>query len=146
MIQASFSFAAYCFYGRTKDLLNLIEISGNKFHDSSKCFTWNIQVDIPNPHLLLIRGWTIALQPIIFTYIFLWYNQFLHSLLIVFSSQADIRNPLSLLAHNRISAPHRIGRSLYPSWYKQVPTHFSLLFAIEAWNLLGSLKQMGFLF
>ena len=53
---------------------------------------------------------------------------------------------LYLFIHNRISTPHRIRRSLYPSWYKQVPAHFSLLFAIEAWNLRGSLKQMDFLF
>ena len=30
-------------------------------------------------------------------------------------SQSDIRNPLSLLAHNRITAPQFIRRGLYPS-------------------------------
>ena len=33
----------------------------------------------------------------------------------IFHSQSDIRNPLSLLAHNRITAPQFIRRGLYPS-------------------------------
>ena len=35
--------------------------------------------------------------------------------LCVIRSQSDIRNPLSLLAHNRITAPQFIRRGLYPS-------------------------------
>ena len=46
----------------------------------------------------------------------------------------------SLLAHNRITAPQFIRRSLHSSWYKQVPTHCLLLFAIEAGDLLDSVK------
>ena len=62
MIQTSFPFIAYCFYGRTKDLLNLIEMSGNKFHDSSKCFTWNIPSDILNWHSLLTPNYLYGLS------------------------------------------------------------------------------------
>ena len=47
----------------------------------------------------------------------------------------------SLLAHNRITAPQFIRRSLHSSWYKQVPTHCLLLFAIEAGDLLDSVKK-----
>ena len=47
----------------------------------------------------------------------------------------------SLLAHNRITAPQFIKRSLHSSWYKQVPTHCLLLFAIEAGDLLDSVKK-----
>ena len=46
----------------------------------------------------------------------------------------------SLLAHNRITAPQFIRRILHSSWYKQVPTHCLLLFAIEAGDLLDSVK------
>ena len=48
----------------------------------------------------------------------------------------------SLLAHNRITAPQFIRRSLHSSWYKQVPTHCLLLFAIEAGDLLDSVKKI----
>ena len=53
-------------------------------------------------------------------------------------SQSDIRNPLSLLAHNRITAPQFIRRSLQSSWYKQVPTHCLSLFATSAEDLPDS--------
>ena len=46
----------------------------------------------------------------------------------------------SLLAHNRITAPQFIRRSLHSSWYKQVPTHCLLLFATSAGDLLDSVK------
>ena len=46
----------------------------------------------------------------------------------------------SLLSHNRITAPQFIRMSLHSSWYKQVPTHCLLLFAIEAGDLLDSVK------
>ena len=55
-------------------------------------------------------------------------------------SQSDIRNPLSLLAHNRITAPQFIRRGLYPSWYKQIPTHCLLLFATPQGTYLIWLK------
>ena len=51
-------------------------------------------------------------------------------------SQSDIRNPLSLLAHNQITASQFIRRGLYPFCYKQVPTHCLFLSAIEAADLL----------
>ena len=47
----------------------------------------------------------------------------------------------SLLAHNQITASQFIRRGLYPSWYKQVPTHCLLLFAIEAGDFLDLLKS-----
>ena len=47
----------------------------------------------------------------------------------------------SLLAHNRITALQFIRRSLHSSWYKQVPIHCLLLFAIEAGDLLDSVKK-----
>ena len=47
----------------------------------------------------------------------------------------------SLLAHNRITAPQFIRRSLHSSWYKQVPTHCLLLFATPAGDLLDSVKK-----
>ena len=50
----------------------------------------------------------------------------------------------SLLAHNRITAPQFIRRSLHSSWYKQVPTHCLLLFAMEAGDLLDSVKIICF--
>ena len=49
----------------------------------------------------------------------------------------------SLLAHNRITAPQFIRRSLHSSWYKQVPTHCLLLFVIEAGDLLDSVKYLS---
>ena len=47
----------------------------------------------------------------------------------------------SLLAHNQITAPQFIRKSLHSSWYKQVPTHCLLLFAIEAGDLLDLVKK-----
>jgi len=47
----------------------------------------------------------------------------------------------SLLAHNQITAPKFISRSLHSSWYKQVPTHCLFLFAIEAGDLLDLVKK-----
>ena len=55
--------------------------------------------------------------------------------------QADIRNPLRYVALHQITAPQFIRRSLHSSWYKQVPTHCLLLFAIEAGDLLDSVKS-----
>ena len=46
----------------------------------------------------------------------------------------------SLLAHNRITASQFIRRRLHSSWYKQVLTHCLLLSAIEAGDLLDSVK------
>ena len=47
-----------------------------------------------------------------------------------------------LLAHNQITAPQFIRRSFHSSWYKQVPTYYLLLFAIEAGDLPDSVKLM----
>ena len=57
------------------------------------------------------------------------------------SCQADIRNPLRYAALHQITAPQFIRRSLHSSWYKQVPTHCLLLFAIEAGDLLDLVKR-----
>ena len=46
----------------------------------------------------------------------------------------------SLLAYNRIAASQLIRSGLHHSWYKQVPTHCLLLRAIEAGDLLDSVK------
>ena len=46
------------------------------------------------------------------------------------------------VALHRITASQFIRRGLYPSWYKQVPTHCLLLFAIEAGDLLDSVKYI----
>ena len=43
--------------------------------------------------------------------------------------------------HNRIAASQPIRSGLYHSWYKQVPTHCLLLCAIEAGDLLDSVKK-----
>ena len=58
-------------------------------------------------------------------------------------NQADIRNPLRYVALHRITAPQFIRRSLHSSWYKQVPTHCLSLFAIEAGDLLDSVKSQN---
>ena len=54
--------------------------------------------------------------------------------------QSGCSQSASLLAHNRIAASQLIRSGLYHSWYKQVPTHCLLLFAIEAGDLLDSVK------
>ena len=59
--------------------------------------------------------------------------------------QSGYSQSASLLAHNRIAASQLIRSGLYHSWYKQVPTHCLLLFAIEAGDLLDSVKVFLFL-
>ena len=95
----------------------------------------------------------IFTQTTIFCYIFStfflsfsWTNCIPWTRLFVLLSQSDIRNPLSLLAHNQITASQFIRRGLYPFWYKQVPTHYLLLFAIEAGDLLDLVKNWRFNF
>ena len=57
-----------------------------------------------------------------------------------FARSSGYSQSASLLAHNRITAPQFIRRSLHSSWYKQVPTHCLLLFARETGDLLDSVK------
>ena len=64
-----------------------------------------------------------------------WMSEYLGSL-----CQVDIRNPLRYVALHRITASQFIRRSLHSPWYKQVPTPCLLLFAIEAGDLLDSVK------
>ena len=56
-------------------------------------------------------------------------------------SQADIRNPLSLLAHNQIAATQLIRRGL-PLLIQASPHPCLLLFAIEAGDFLDLVKEM----
>ena len=52
--------------------------------------------------------------------------------------------PLLMICHNRIAASQLIRSGLYHSWYKQVPTHCLLLCAIEAGDLLDSVKKIKY--
>ena len=56
-------------------------------------------------------------------------------------SQADIRNPLLLLAHNQIAATQLIRRGL-PLLIQASPHPCLLLFAIEAGDFLDLVKEM----
>ena len=55
-------------------------------------------------------------------------------------SQADIRNPLSLLAYNQIAATQLIRRGL-PLLIQASPHTCLLLFAIEAGDFLDLVKK-----
>ena len=55
-------------------------------------------------------------------------------------SQADIRNPLSLLAHNQIAATQLIRRG-FPLLIQASPHTCLLLFAIEAGDFLDLVKK-----
>ena len=56
-------------------------------------------------------------------------------------SQSGYSQSASLLAHNRVAASQLIRSGLYHSLYKQIPTHCLLLRAIEAGDLLDSVKK-----
>ena len=60
------------------------------------------------------------------------------------SRQSGYSQSASLLVHNRIAASQLIRSGLYHSWYKQVPTHCLLLCAIEAGDLLNSVKKIKY--
>ena len=57
------------------------------------------------------------------------------------SCQADIRNPLSLLAHNQITALRFVSLDLYPQLTQETPpTRHLVLHALEAGDFLDLVK------
>ena len=59
----------------------------------------------------------------------------------LYSSQSSgYSQSASLLAHSRITASQFIRWDLYPTWYKQVPTHHLMICTFEAGDLLDSIK------
>ena len=99
---------------------------------------------------ILLRVAILKFQQRIFITVNVWRQAFifllsaLHSQTRLFSGvrmSSGYSQSALLLAHNQITAPQFIRRRLHASWYKQVPTHCLLLFAIEAGDLLDLVKM-----
>lgn len=56
------------------------------------------------------------------------------------TDESGYSQSISLLAHNLITAPQFIRRSLHFSWYKQVPIQRLFFYKIEARSLLDEVK------
>ena len=87
------------------------------------------------------RTWTCILCLILYEKFAVRSTNMKHFSAQVLPGQSGYSQSASLLAHNRIAASQLIRSGLYHSWYKQVPTHCLLLCAIEAGDLLDSVKK-----